>query len=153
MAEAKTRATDASVEAFLARVPNVERRKDCQTVLGLMRAVTKCEPRMWGTSIVGFGTYIYKYESGREGEWPVTGFSPRKTNLTLYIMPGVELYPEILARLGKYKTGKSCLYIKKLDDVKLPVLKELLTNSVKTMSSTSWQELVTRSAKADSGRA
>src|SRR5687768_13174593 len=109
MAEAKTRATEQSVDAFLEAVPDERRRRDCRTVLEMMRDVTKVEPKMWGPSIVGFGRYKYRYETGREGEWPVVGFSPRKTELTLYIMPGFGRYAELLGKLGKYKTGKSCL--------------------------------------------
>jgi hypothetical protein len=99
-----------------------------------MVEVTKAEPEMWGNSIVGFGRYRYKYESGREGEGMITGFSPRKSDLTLYIMPGFEPFPDLMGRLGKYKTGKSCLYIKKLDDVDLNVLRELVDKSITMMA-------------------
>lgn len=99
-----------------------------------MQEVTGAEPRLWGSSIVGFGDYHYKYESGREGDWFVTGFSPRKQNLTLYIMAGFDNYDQLLSRLGKYKTGKSCLYINKLDDVDLDVLKELVAQSAAHMN-------------------
>lgn len=91
---------------------------------------------MWGSSIVGFGRYHYKGKSGREGEWPITGFSPRKGDLTLYIMGGFDKFPDLMAKLGKYKTGKSCLYIKKLSDVDVKVLRKLVTNSVKLMAPT-----------------
>jgi hypothetical protein len=101
-----------------------------------MKQVTKAEPRMWGSSIVGFGSYHYKYESGREGDWFVTGFSPRKQNLTLYIMPGFESYGGLLGKLGKHKTGKSCLYVNTLEDVHLPTLKALIRQSVKHMNKT-----------------
>lgn len=133
MAELKTQKTKASVAGFLNKIPDEQRRKDCQTVLKLMQEATGEEPKMWGSSIVGFGTYKYRYESGREGEWPVIGFSPRKTDLTLYIVPGFDKF-ELMAKLGKYKTGKSCLYIKKLDDVKLSVLKQLIGKSVDKMA-------------------
>ena len=131
MAELKTKETKASVAAFLNKISDVQRRKDCQTVLELMQRATGEKPKMWGSSIVGFGRYKYRYASGREGEWPIIGFSPRKTDLTLYIMPGFEEYADaLLAKLGKCKTGKSCLYIKRLDDVEIPVLKKLISKSV-----------------------
>jgi hypothetical protein len=101
-----------------------------------MKQVTKSEPKMWGSSIVGFGTYHYKYESGREGDWFITGFSPRKQNLTLYIMGGFARYDELMKQLGKHKTGKSCLYIKYLADVDLPTLKKLIQESVSHMRKT-----------------
>lgn len=134
MAELKTKKTKASVTAFLDKITDEQRRNDCQTVLNLMKQATGEEPKMWGSSIVGFGTYHYRYASGREGEWPIIGFSPRKTDLTLYIMPGFEKFESLLAKLGNYKTGKSCLYIKKLDDVEIPVLKKLIATSVEKMS-------------------
>jgi len=99
-----------------------------------MREVTGCEPKMWGPSIVGFGRYHYKYESGREGDWPLTGFSPRKQALTVYIMAGFRRYEELLDRLGKHKTGKSCLYLKRLEDVDLEVLRELVHESVEQVA-------------------
>ena len=135
MAELKTKPTTASVTKFLNGVSDKTRRDDCFAVLEMMREVTKEEPAMWGSSIVGFGRYHYKYESGREGEWPITGFSPRKGDLTLYVMPGLDIAPELMERLGKYKTGKSCLYLKKLADVDPKVLKQLITKSVKKMAS------------------
>ena len=134
MAEPKTKETAESVSAFLDKVADKGRREDCLAVADIMRDVTKEEPRMWGSSIVGFGRYRYKYESGREGEWMITGFSPRKGDLTLYIMGGFDLFADVMKRLGKYKTGKSCLYIKKLADVDLDVLKDLVTRSVKKMA-------------------
>ena len=130
MAQPKTQKTDASVEGFLNAVENERRRADSFALLELMREVTGEEPAMWGTSIVGFGTYSYQYASGREGEWMQVGFSPRKRNLTLYIMPGFDGYRSLLEKLGKYRTGKSCLYINKLDDVDLPTLRELIRQSV-----------------------
>jgi hypothetical protein len=135
MAELKTKQTEASVSAFLDAVENEQRRADCRVVLDLMRAVTGEEPKLWGPSIVGFGSYHYKYASGREGDWFVTGFSPRKQDLTLYIMAGFDRYDELMAKLGKYKTGKSCLYLKRLSDVDLGVLRELVTASVEAMRS------------------
>jgi hypothetical protein len=135
MAELKTKETRASVAAFLNKISDEQRRKDCQTVLELMERATGEKPKMWGSSIVGFGRYKYRYASGHEGEWPIIGFSPRKSDLTLYIMPGFEEYESLLARLGKYKTGKSCLYLKRLDDVEIPVLKKLISKSVAKMAS------------------
>ncbi|HYN25136.1 MAG TPA: DUF1801 domain-containing protein [Pyrinomonadaceae bacterium] len=134
MAEAKTKPTEESVSGFLKKLSDKSRREDCLTVLELMKDVTGEEPKMWGSSIVGFGRYRYKYESGREGEWMITGFSPRKSDLTLYIMPGFEPVSELMARLGKHKTGKSCLYIKKLADVDLGVLRKIVEKSVKGMA-------------------
>jgi hypothetical protein len=136
MADMKTRATDASVDAFLGAIPDDRRRQDCLRVLDLMKDVTREEPKLWGGSMVGFGTYHYRYGSGREGDWFVTGFAPRKGNLTLYIMAGFDRYPELLSRLGKYKTGKSCLYVKTLADVNEDVLRELVRASADHMRQT-----------------
>ena len=133
MADLKTKKNDASVEAFLNAVEYDAKRADSFAILELMREVTGEEPAMWGGSIVGFGEYTYRYASGREGEWPLTGFSPRKQNLTLYIMPGFDEYESLLQDLGKYKTGKSCLYISKLADVDLEVLRKLVRQSVEHM--------------------
>lgn len=130
MAELKTKKTKASVEKYLNSVKNENKRQDSYTILKLMKQITKAEPKMWGTSIIGFGSYHYKYASGREGDWFVTGFSPRKQNLTLYIMAGISKYPELLKKLGKHKTGKGCLYINKLEDIDIRVLKELIRESV-----------------------
>jgi hypothetical protein len=132
MTEPKTKATDASVTAFLNKISDPKKRQDCFTVLEIMRDVTHEEPKLWGPSIVGFGSYHYKYESGREGDSPIAGFSPRKQNLTLYLNlgSGFEEYGHLLKKLGKHSLGKGCLYIKKLDDVQLPVLKELVNKSV-----------------------
>lgn len=136
MAELKTQENERSVEAFLQQVEDEKRRRDCFTVVNIMREAAGAEPKMWGDSIVGFGKYRYKYASGREGDWMLAGFSPRKDNLTLYIMAGFEQYDALMARLGKVKTGKSCLYIKKLEDVDLEVLKELVRQSVEHMRRT-----------------
>jgi len=135
MAELKTQRNKASVKAFLDKNTDEATRSDCEALIKLMKSVTKAEPEMWGTSIVGFGSYHYKYASGQEGDWPVSAFSPRKQNLTIYIMGGVERFPELMAKLGKYKTGKSCLYVKRLADIDAKVLKELVTASVKYMKS------------------
>jgi uncharacterized protein DUF1801 len=134
MAEAKTKRTEASVEGFLQKIPDTDRRQDCLTVLQIMQKATRAEPKMWGAGIVGFGSYQYKYASGREGEWPLVGFAPRKGDLTLYIMPGFDRYGRLLSKLGKHKTGKSCLYIKRLSDVDLKVLEELVTAAVEAMN-------------------
>jgi hypothetical protein len=129
----KIHATDASVDAFHRSIPDDACRQDCLRVLEIMRRVTGDEPKLWGPGMVGFGSYHYRYESGREGDWFVTGFSPRKANLTLYIMAGFDRYAELLERLGKFKTGKSCLYVKKLADVDEAVLTELIAASVEHM--------------------
>jgi hypothetical protein len=136
MAELKTQENDSSVEDFLNSVDDERKRQDSYAILELMRKVTKLEPKMWGDSIIGFGNYHYRYASGREGEWFLTGFSPRKRTLTLYIMSGFAEYDSLLADLGKYTTGVSCLYIKKLEDVNLKILRKLVTQSVKHMSKT-----------------
>ena len=133
MSEPKTKRHDGDVNEFLDAVENPRRKEDARRVLELMRDVTGEPPKMWGSSIVGFGSYHYKYASGREGDWMITGFSPRKQNLTIYIMPGFSEFSELLARLGKHKTSKSCLYLNKLDDVDLEVLAELVRESVKVM--------------------
>jgi len=134
MAEPKTKENDLSVAEFLDRVEDERRRRDCRTVVELMREVTKVEPKMWGTSIVGFGRYLYKYASGHSGEWPVVGFSPRKNDLTLYLRLGAADCGELLSKLGKHKVGKGCLYLKKLEDVDMGVLKALVERSVKAMA-------------------
>jgi hypothetical protein len=132
-AELKTKVNDASVEGFLNSVADEQKRGDCFEILKLMKQVTKETPKMWGSSIVGFGSYHYKGASGREGDWMLTGFSPRKQNLTLYIMGGFDSHKDLLKKLGKYETSVGCLYIKKLDDVDRKVLKELVAASVRTM--------------------
>ncbi|MEW6743484.1 MAG: DUF1801 domain-containing protein [Planctomycetota bacterium] len=137
MAEMKTKPTGASVEAFLDRLTDEARREDCYALLKIMQQATKARPKMWGPSIVGFGDYHYKYASGREGDWFLVGFSPRKQDLTLYVMAGAERYPELLEKLGKHKTGKSCLYIKRLADIDLKVLSELIRRSLKDMKALS----------------
>jgi len=131
--EAKTKETKANVEKFIDAVPDEQKRDDCRAVVQLMQKVTKAEPKMWGTSIVGFGNYHYKYASGHEGNSCLTGFSPRKQNLTLYIMPGFEQYEDLMSKLGKYKMGKMCIYIKNLSDIDITVLEKLIRNSVKHM--------------------
>lgn len=133
MAEAKTKQTDLSVDAYIDAVADTTRREDCRKLIEVMSRVTASEPRMWGTSIVGFGSYHYKYASGHEGDACLTGFSSRKQDLTLYIMPGFERCESQLARLGKHKLGKSCLYVKRLADVDMTVLTELIKLSVEEM--------------------
>ncbi len=130
MAELKTKPTDQSVEDFLQAVPDERRRGDSLAIVEMMARVTSEQPKMWGSSIVGFGVRHYRYESGREGDWFLTGFSPRKQNLTLYLTQGFDRYGDLLKRLGKHKTGKGCLYINKLDDVDSGVLEELVARSV-----------------------
>lgn len=134
MAELKTKQNDQSVTDFLKAVPDERRRDDSFVILDLMKEITGQEPKMWGDSIIGFGNYHYKYATGREGDWFVTGFSPRKQNLTLYIMSGFDEYDDLLTKLGKYKTGKACLYINKLTDVDLAVMRELIRKSVAHLS-------------------
>ncbi|MFO7536430.1 MAG: DUF1801 domain-containing protein [Chloroflexota bacterium] len=136
MAELKTKPTDQDVSAYLDSVEDEKKRQDSYAILALMQEVTGEEARMWGSSMIGFGSYHYTYESGREGDWFLTGFAPRKRNLTLYIMAGFEAYGELLAKLGKYKTGKSCLYINKFDDVDTAVLRQLVQASVEHMKQT-----------------
>ena len=136
MAELKTTQNDKSVTAFLNGIADEKKRQDSFTILELMQQVTGLEPKMWGDSIVGFGTYHYKYASGRQGDSPLTGFSPRKQNLTLYIMSGFDQYEALLQDLGKYKTGKACLYINKITDIDLQVLKELVEQSFDHMCKT-----------------
>jgi hypothetical protein len=135
MAEIKTKKNDGDVKAFLQSVTDEEKRKDSLVILELMKKITKQEPKMWGGSIVGFGSFHYKSEkSKREGDWFMTGFSPRKQNLTIYIIPGFAKYGDILKKLGKYKTSSgSCLLINKLANVDLAVLKELITIAYKDM--------------------
>ena len=131
MAEAKTKPTDQSVESFINKIPDPQTREDCFTIARLMKEATRSEPRMWGSSIVGFGITQYKYANGREADWPLIGFSPRKQNLTLYIMSGSGSHAELLEKLGKHSVAKSCLYIKRLADIDLPTLKKLIRESVK----------------------
>ena len=126
MAELKTKVNEASVEDFLDTIEDEAKRDDCYEILKMMQNVTSEPPKMWGSSIIGFGTYHYKYASGQEGDWMRIGFSPRKQNIAIYFMAGVEKHSDLLEKIGKYKTGKSCFYIKKLDDVDRGVLKEMM---------------------------
>ena len=136
MAEPKTKQTTASVEEFINAVKDENMREDCWAVVKLMKDLTKAEPKMWGPSIVGFGLYTYKYASGKTGDWPLVGFSPRKQNLTLYVMAGFDEYDELMDKLGKFTCGKSCIYVKRLSDLHLPTLKKLITASIKHLRKT-----------------
>lgn len=126
--ELKTKKNAQSVSAFLNAVEDPKKRKDAKQILSIMKEITKAKPVMWGSSIIGFGEYEYKYASGREGTWMRTGFSPRKQNLTVYIMPGYTFPKQkaLLNKLGPHTTGKSCLYIKDLDEIHLPTLKKII---------------------------
>jgi hypothetical protein len=138
MSELKTKETKASVTKFIDAVADEQKRKDSYTILEMMKKITKEEPKMWGPSIIGFGMYHYKYDSGHEGDMCITGFSPRKQALTLYIMMGFGKSPELMKKLGKYKTGKACLYIKKLSDIDLKVLEQLIKESVAYIRNKKW---------------
>jgi Domain of unknown function (DU1801) len=129
----KTRETESSVDDFINRVTDAGQREDAHAIAQLMQAATRKPPKMWGAAIVGFDSRPIKYASGRELDWPVIAFSPRKGNTTLYIMDGFPQYEELLAKLGPHKTGKSCLYIKRLSDINLSVLKTMITQSVKSV--------------------
>jgi hypothetical protein len=131
MAEPKTRPTKESVSGFLAKVDDPARRADCKTLVAMMSKATGAKPVMWGPAIVGFGSWTYRYANGKALEWPLAAFSPRKTDLTLYFMPGFQKYKDLMTGLGKYKTGKSCFYVKRLEDVDTGLLKKLITTSVK----------------------
>lgn len=133
MAENKTKPTKKSVTAFIKDIEDEQMRRDARKVAAMMREATGTRAKMWGASIVGFGEYHYKYDSGREGDFMITGFSPRKQALTLYVIPGFRHFEALMGKLGKYKTGKSCLYIRRLSDVDEQVLKRLITASVKYM--------------------
>ncbi len=133
MAELKTKPNTASVADFLATVDSPQKRADCKKIAAMMRRATGKRAKMWGPSIIGYGSYHYKYASGQEGDWMITGYSPRKQAITLYIMPGFSQYDALMKKLGKHKTGKSCLYINKLADVDEAVLETLITRSVEHM--------------------
>ena len=133
MAEAKTKPTNESVKDFLNKISDEERRADCFAVAKIMEEITGEKPTMWGPSIVGFGSYHYKYASGHEGDAPITGFSPRKKDLTVYMMMGFAKRTELMEKLGKHSAAKSCLYIKRLSDIHVPTLKKLIKISVKDL--------------------
>jgi hypothetical protein len=131
MAELKTKKTELSVEAFIKRIPDAQKQKDAFIIIGLMEKSTKAKGKMWGSAIIGFGDKHLKYESGRELDWFVMGISPRKQNLTLYIFGAVEKQQALLKKLGKHKTGKGCLYINKLEEIDMAVLKEIINKGAK----------------------
>lgn len=133
MAELKTKPTGVSVESFLETIADPQRREDCRTLARIMRQATRAEGRMWGPSIVGFGDFHYKYATGREGDWFLAGFSPRKQDLTLYLMGGLMEKQPLLEALGKHKRGKGCLYLKRLSDVDMKVLEKLIRESVQKL--------------------
>ena len=134
MAENKTKPSAKSVPEFLEQIENPKRRADCKTIAALMERLSGSKPKMWGDSIVGFGDYHYKYASGREGDWFQVGFSPRKQNLSIYVMGYLEFYSDLLEGLGKYKHGKGCLYINKLEDIDLNVLETLISTTIKRLN-------------------
>lgn len=138
MAELKTQPTDQKVEEFLNTIEDEQKRKDAFALLEFFKEITGEKPVMWGPSIIGFGSYHYKYASGREADWMLTGFSPRKNNLTLNIMQGFDNYEHHLTKLGEHKTGKSCLYVKRLEDLDLDVLRKLISESVEYMRNKKW---------------
>jgi hypothetical protein len=136
MAQLKTTPSKASVSAFLKAVPGDRRRADCQTLVKMMKRITRARPTMWGPSVVGFGRYHYRYESGREGDWFLAGFSPRKQALTVYVMAGFARFGPLLRKLGRHKKGAGCLYLRSLEDVDLAVLEELIAQSVRHLRRT-----------------
>jgi hypothetical protein len=131
MAEAKTKPTNQSVASFIEKIPDPQIREDCFAIAKLMKEATRSEPQMWGTAIVGFGRRRIQYAGGREADWPLIAFSPRKQNLTLYVMSGAGSHSELLKKLGKHKVAGSCLHIKRLSDIDLPTLKKLIREAVK----------------------
>ena len=133
MAELKTKPSKASVTDFIGQIDDPQKKADARKVAAMMRKATGKRAKMWGTSIVGYGTYEYSNTAGKQIEWPITGFSPRKQALTVYIMPGFSMFGPLMKKLGKYKTGKSCLYIKRLSDVDETVLQKLIDGGVKRM--------------------
>jgi hypothetical protein len=133
MAELKTKPTDENVAEYLRTITDEKKIKDSYSLIQLMKEITGEEPKMWGTSIIGFGSYHYKYASGHEGDAALIGFSPRKQNISLYLMAGIEGNEDLLLNLGKHKAGKGCLYLKQLNDVNLDVLKELIERTVNNL--------------------
>lgn len=130
MYEQKTKPTELSVNGFVEKVADAPMRVDCQTLIRLMKKTTGFEPKMWGPAIIGFGQYHYKYASGHEGDICMVGFSPRKQNISLYVLSGFAGQDKLLEKIGKHKAGKGCLYIKKLEDVDLDVLEKLITGTI-----------------------
>jgi hypothetical protein len=142
MAELKTKENDASVEKFISTVKDADKRKDCLALLDLLKKTTKEKPKMWGTSIVGFGNYHYKSpKTGREGDWFVTGFSPRKQNMTVYLIGGFQNLAPLMKDLGKFKTGGGCLYFNKLSDIDIKVLTKMLKENTATLKKINKQNL------------
>ena len=133
MSDLKTQSTDESVDEFLNSIADEQKKQDSFALKEIFEKVTKKPAVMWGKSIVGFGEYSYKYASGREGDWMSTGFSPRKQNLTIYIMPGFDKYADDLNKLGKHTHSVSCFYVKRLSDIDIKVLEKLITQSVKQL--------------------
>lgn len=133
MSDLKTQPTQKNVKQFINSLTNEKRKQDAFELLELFEDITKQKAVIWGNSIIGFGQYHYKYKSGREGDWPVTGFSPRKQNLSIYVMLGFSRYQDLMNKLGKFKTGRSCLYVNKLEDIDIPVLTTLLQQSIADM--------------------
>lgn len=129
MSDLKTKRNNASVKDFINQIEHDRKRKEAFLLLEIFEEITQCKAEMWGDSIIGFGSYHYQYESGRSGEWMLTGFSPRKQNFSIYVMSGVQSFDSILPQLGKHKSSKACLYINKLEDVDLSVLKEIIKKS------------------------
>lgn len=136
MSDLKTKANQQSITAYLNTIEPQKKREDSFAILALMQEVSGEAPQMWGDTIIGFGRYHYKYASGREGDWVLAGFAPRKQNLTLYIMSGFDGYDELMSKLGKHSIGKSCLYIKKLEDIDLAILRQLIAQSIAHMKQT-----------------
>ncbi|MEO6541222.1 MAG: DUF1801 domain-containing protein [Ferruginibacter sp.] len=130
MAELKTKKTELSVDDFIKKIPEPQKQKDAFTILALMEKATKAKAKMWGSAIIGFGDKILKYDSGRELDWFIMGFSPRKANFAFYIPGAVDKQPALLKKLGKHKTGKGCLYVNKLEEIDMAVLKEIINNGL-----------------------
>ena len=131
MAKIKTTQNNDNVDAFLAALPREETRQDCAALISIMSGITKCPPKMWGGAIIGFDIFHYRYANGKPGEICLVGFSPRKQNLVLYITGDHESHADLFAKLGQFKTGKACIYVNRLNDIKLPALKELIRRAVK----------------------
>lgn len=136
MGELKTKKTNASVEDFLNKISDEQTKNECNKIVSIMKSVTKKEPKMWGDSIVGFGSYHYKSKSGQEGDWFVTGFSPRVGKISIYTMGYLENNSDLTSKLGKFKNSKSCIYIKTLDDIDVKILKELIKRSIEFVKKT-----------------
>lgn len=136
MAKTKTVFTNESVDEFLAAIESEQKRKDSYQLIKLMEQFTGEKPKMWGPTIIGFGNYHYKYKSGHEGNAPILGFSPRKTAFSLYVFTGLEKYEYLLENLGNYTKGKACVYVKKLDDINIDVLTNLMNESIAYISTT-----------------